>query len=326
MNDTGKLVTVFGGSGFVGTQLIQALARRGYCVRVAVRRPDLAGHVRMYGFPGQIHPVQANLRYPDSVVAAARGSSIVINLVGIGYEKGRQKFRAVQAMGAKNVAQAAQAIGAERFIHVSALGADEASPSAYARSKAAGEAEVRKAFPGAIIVRPSVIFGPGDNFINLLGTLARIFPVLPVIHGTTKFQPVYVGDVAEALANLADGAGQPGAVYELGGPAIETMRQILERVNAETLRNRPLMPFPAGLARSLAGLISILPRPLLTPDQITRLGVDNLVSQGAERQGRTLSVLGVTPTAMDAVLPTYLWRFRPNGEFDTRLTSDGLGA
>lgn len=319
MSETGKLVTVFGGSGFVGTQLVQELARRGYSVRVAVRRPDLAGHVRMYGFPGQVQPVQANLRYPQSVLAAARGSSVVINLVGILFEKGRQKFRAVQAMGARNVAEAAKAVGAERLIHMSAIGADAGSPSAYARSKAAGEAEALKAFPGAIIVRPSLIFGQDDNFFNLFGTLARMSPVLPVIHGETKFQPVHVGNVAEAIANLAQGAGKPGTVYELGGPEVVTMRDILERVNAETLRNRPLVPLPAGIAKPMASLAAILPRPLLTPDQVVQLGIDNVVSADAAKAKRTLLALGVTPTTIDAVIPTYLWRFRKHGEFDRRI-------
>lgn len=321
MSETGKLVTVFGGSGFVGTQLVQELARRGYSVRVAVRRPDLAGHVRMYGFPGQVQPVQANLRYPQSVLAAARGSSVVINLVGILFEKGRQKFRAVQAMGAKNVAEAAKAVGAERLIHMSAIGADAGSPSAYARSKAAGEAEALKAFPGAIIVRPSLIFGQDDNFFNLFGTLARMSPVLPVIHGETKFQPVHVGNVAEAIANLAQGAGKPGAVYEFGGPEVVTMREILERVNAETLRNRPLVALPAGIAKLMASLAAILPRPLLTPDQVVQLGIDNVVSADAARAKRTLLALGVTPTTIDAVIPTYLWRFRKHGEFDRRIAA-----
>jgi NADH dehydrogenase len=316
MNDTGKLVTVFGGSGFVGTQLVQELARRGYRIRVAVRRPDLAGHVRMYGFPGQIQPVQANLRYPESVLAATRGASIVINLVGILFEKGRQNFRAVQTLGARNVAIAARSAGVGQLIHMSAIGASETSPSAYARSKAAGEVEVLKAFPEAVIIRPSIIFGPDDNFFNLFGMLARMSPVLPVIHGDTKFQPVYVGDVAEAFANAAGGAGKPGKTYELGGPEIETMRQILGRVNALTMRNRPLVSIPSGLARIQATFLALLPRPLLTPDQVAQLAIDNVVSEEAVKARRTLMGLGVAPTAMDAVLSTYLWRFRKHGEFD----------
>lgn len=321
MSETGKLVTVFGGSGFVGTQLVQELARRGYRIRVAVRRPDLAGHVRMYGFPGQVQPVQANLRYPESVVAAARGSSIVINLVGIAFETGRQRFRAVQTMGAKTVAEAAKAIGAERLIHMSAIGADANSPSAYARSKAAGEVEVQKAFPGAIIVRPSLMFGQDDCFFNLMGSISRISPVLPVVHGNTKFQPVFVGDVAQAIAKLADGAGTPGAVYELGGPEVETMRQLVERVNTQSLRKRMLLPMPVGLTSFGAAILSILPSPMLTPDQVTQLGLDNVVSDAAAKQNRTLLGFGIAPTTMDAVLPTYLWRFRKNGEFDRQVVA-----
>ncbi len=319
MDDTGKLVTVFGGSGFVGTQLVQELARRGYRVRVAVRRPDLAGHVRMYGFPGYVQPVQANLRYPDSVLAAARGSWAIVNLVGIQVEKGKQRFEPVQTEGARAVAEAARAVGAARLVHMSALGADESSPSAYARSKARGEAAVLKAFPDAIITRPSLIFGPDDRLFNLFGMLARISPVLPVIHGKTRFQPAYVGDVADAIANLVDGLGKPGRVYELGGPEIVTMRQIVERANRETLRNRLLVPVPAGLARLKASFFSLLPRPLLTPDQVVQLGIDNIVSNEAIRQKRTLGALGVAPTAIDAVIPTYLWRFRKHGEFDRQI-------
>lgn len=321
MNAQGKLVTVFGGSGFIGTQLVQALARRGYMVRVAVRRPDLAGHVRMYGFPGQIQPVQANLRYRDSVLAAARGSAIVINLVGILFEKGKQRFDAVQTQGARHVAEAAKAVGAERLIHMSAIGANPDAPSAYARAKALGEAEVLKAFPEAVIVRPSIVFGPGDGFFNLFGMLARLFPVLPLIGGETRFQPVYVGDVAEAFAALAEGAGKPGKVYELGGPEVRTLRALMDDVNRHTRRNRPLLPVPIALARPLAAVMAILPKPLLTPDQVIQLGIDNVVSAEAIRQKRTLEAFDIRPTAMDAVLPEYLWRFRKHGEFDRQIVA-----
>lgn len=321
MSEQGKLITVFGGSGFVGTQLVQELARRGYRIRVAVRRPDLAGHVRMYGFPGQIAPIQANLRFPESVHAAVRGASMVINLAGISYEKGRQKFRAVHTLGAKTVAEAARNAGIGRLIHVSALGADAKSPSAFLRSKAAGEADVVKAFPEALIVRPAVIFGPDDRFFNIFGNLARLSPVLPVLSGETLVQPVNVVDVADAIAKLADGAGQPGDVYELGGPETETMRALIERVNVLSMRNRPLVPLAAGLAKPIASLISILPRPLITADQVVRLGIETLVSEKAAKAGRTLAGLGITPTSLDAVLPTYLWRFRRNGEFDKQIAA-----
>ena len=313
---TRKLVTIFGGSGFIGTQLTQDLARRGYSVRVAVRRPDLAGHVRMFGFPGQVQPVQANLRFPDSVAAAVRGADIVINLVGILYEKGRQRFNAVQAQGAKTVAEAARAAGAKRLIHVSALGADPESPSAYQRAKALGEAEVSKAFPQAIIIRPSLVFGPRDGFFNLFGFIARTFPVMPLIEGKTRFQPIYVGDLAEAIARAADGVVKTGKVYELGGPEIVTMEEVVERVLEETRRKRPILPLPGGLAKLAAGFASILPRPLLTPDQVVQLGIDNVVSEEARRQKRTLDAFDITPTTLDAVLATYMWRFRPHGEFD----------
>ncbi|MCD7058545.1 complex I NDUFA9 subunit family protein [Pelagibacterium xiamenense] len=312
----GKLVTIFGGSGFIGTQLTQELARRGYRIRVAVRRPDLAGHVRMFGFPGQIQPVQANLRYPESVKAAVAGSDVVINLVGILFEKGKQRFRLIQTQGAKYVAEAARDAGVARLIHMSALGADAESPSAYARSKALGEAEVFNAFPDAIVIRPSVVFGQDDGFLNLFGFIARLFPVMPLIHGDTRFQPVYVSDVARAYALAVEGSVKSGKVYELGGPDIETMRDLIARVLRETQRKRPVLPVPAGLAKMGASVMAFLPRPLLTPDQVVQLGIDNVVSEEAIRQKRTFAAFGIEPTGMDAVLPSYMWRFRKHGEFD----------
>lgn len=313
---TRKLATIFGGSGFIGTQLTQELARRGYSVRVAVRRPDLAGDVRMFGFPGQIQPIQANLRYPDSVAAAVRGADVVINLVGILFEKGKQRFSSVQTQGAKTVAEAARAAGVERLVHMSAIGANTQSPSAYARAKALGEAEVLKAFPSAVIIRPSLVFGQHDGFFNMFGTLARMSPIMPVIGGKTRFQPVYVGDVAEAIAKAADGEAKPGKVYELGGPEILTMDEIIDRVLEETRRKRFKLPMPFGLAKPLASAMSILPKPMLTPDQVVQLGVDNVVSDEAIKQKRTLEAFAIAPTTLDAVLPTYMWRFRKHGEFD----------
>ena len=313
---TRKLATIFGGSGFIGTQLTQELARRGYSIRVAVRRPDLAGHVRMFGFPGQVQPVQANLRFPDSVAAAMRGSDLVINLVGIQFEKGRQRFGAVHVQGARAVAEAARAAGIGTLIHMSALGADPRSPSAYMRAKALGEDAVAKAFPQATIIRPAPVFGPRDGFFNRLGFLARSFPIMPLIGGDARLQPVYVADVAEAIANAADGMVKPGKAYELGGPEIVTMAEIVERVLEETMRKRFVLPLPQPIARLAASLIAIWPSPLITPDQVTQLGLDTLVSPEAARQKRTLEAFGVTPTSMDAVLPAYMWRFRKNGEFD----------
>lgn len=315
-NLSGKLVTVFGGSGFVGSHIVQELARRGCRVRVAVRRPDLAGHVRMFGFPGQIQPVQANLRFPDSVAAAVMGADIVVNLVGILFEKGRQTFDAVQHEGARVVAEAAKASGAARLIHMSAIGASESSPSRYARAKALGEAAVLEAFPGAVVIRPSIIFGPGDGFFNLFGFLARVSPVMPLVSGKTRFQPVYVADVARAFVTAAEGGIKGGKVYELGGPDIETMRELIDRVLAESLRKRLVVPMPGPLASAAAHVMNVLPKPLLAPDQVVQLGIDNVVSAEAIRQKRTLAAFSIAPTGMDAILPSYMWRFRKHGEFD----------
>jgi NADH dehydrogenase len=313
-----KLVTLFGGAGFVGTQLVQVLARRGHRIRVAMRRPDLGGHVRPLGAVGQVMPVQANIRDPESVRRAVAGAEIVVNLVGIGYETGRQRFRAVHALGARNVAEAARAAGAATLVHMSALGADPQSESAYARSKAAGEAEVLAAFPEAAIIRPSLIFGADDGFFNRLGGMARMLPVIPLPGGGgARFQPVYVGDVADALALAAEGGARGGRVYELGGPQVESYRQLVERVLRETGRSNPMLPVPAGLMRAGAILSALSPfPPVITPDQVTLLGLDNVVSEAAIRDRRTLTGLGIAATPMDAVLPSYLWRFRRHGQFD----------
>lgn len=317
MTSANSLVTIFGGSGFLGTQIVQALARRGHRVMVAVRRPDLAGHLKPLGFVGQIVPIQANIRNPDSVRRAVEGADIVINLVGIGYERGPQRFRAVHAEGARNVAEAAAAAGAKSLVHISAIGADAQSPSAYARSKAQGEEAVRAAFPSAVIIRPSIMFGPDDDFFNLMGTLARWFPVLPLIGGKTQLQPVYVGDVADAVAAAAEGAVRTGRVYELGGPEVVTHRELMQRILHETGRSRPLLPVPAGLGKLLAVPLSLLPfPPVLTGDRVEQLQIDNVVSEAAGKEKRTLTAFGIEPTPMGAILPTYMWRFRPHGQFD----------
>ena len=266
------LVTVFGGSGFLGRNVVRALAKRDFRIRVAVRRPELAGHLQPLGRVGQIHAVQANLRYPASVEAAMRDSHVAINLVGILAAGGAQSFDAVQAKGAETVAKAAAAAGA-RMVHVSAIGADENSTSAYARSKAAGEKAVLAAVPSATILRPSVVFGPEDQFTNRFAALARMSPALPLIGGgVTKMQPVYVGDVANAVAQAADGLTKSGATYELGGPEVLTMREIMEIILAITERNRMLMPLPFGLARLKAFFLQFAPGMLkLTPDQVELL-------------------------------------------------------
>ena len=313
-----KLVTIFGGSGFVGNHLVQVLAREGYRIRVAVRRPDLAGETRMFGSVGQVVPVQANLRNEASVARAVAGADIVINLVGIGFERSKQRFDAVHVEGAARVARAARAEGAAVLVHLSALGVDKAAAvSAYAASKLDGEKAVLEAFPEAVIIRPSVMFGQDDGFFNLMGTLARLFPVMPLVHGQTLFQPVFVGDVAAAIAKASEGAVKAGRVYELGGPDLETHKALMQRILREAGRNRPLLPFPAGLAKFGAALLGILPfKPLVTADQIDLLGVDNVVSEAAIKDKRSFAAFGIAPTGMDAILPTYMWRFRRHGEFD----------
>ncbi|MEH2564614.1 complex I NDUFA9 subunit family protein [Bradyrhizobium sp. AZCC 2289] len=310
------LVTVFGGSGFIGRSVVRALCKREYRVRVAVRRPELAGHLQPLGRVGQIHAVQANLRYPTSVEAAMRDSHVAINLVGILAPGGAQTFDAVQARGAGAVAKAAAAAGA-RMVHVSAIGADENSLSAYARSKAAGEQAVRSAVPSATILRPSVVFGPEDQFTNRFAALARLSPALPLIGGgVNRMQPVYVGDVARAVADAVDGKAKAGATYELGGPEVLTMREIMEIILDITERKRMLIPLPFGLAQLQALFLQFAPGALkLTPDQVVLLRSDNVVSDAAKAAGLTLEGLGIAPDSMEAIAPQYLWRFRAAGQF-----------
>jgi uncharacterized protein YbjT (DUF2867 family) len=313
------LVTVFGGSGFLGRNVVRALARRDYRIRVAVRRPELAGYLQPLGKVGQIHAVQANLRYPASVEAAMRDSHVAINLVGILAEGGAQTFDAVQGKGAGTVAQAASAVGA-RVVHISAIGADENSAARYARAKAAGEKAVLAATPSATIMRPSVIFGPEDQFTNRFGALARISPMLPLIGGgLTKMQPVYVGDVATAVADAVDGNAKAGATYELGGPEVLTMREIMEIILATTYRDRMLVSLPFGLAKLQAMFLQFAPGALkLTPDQVALLRSDNIVSDAAKAAGLTLDGLGITADSLEAIAPQYLWRFRAMGQFQKK--------
>lgn len=313
------LVTVFGGSGFLGRNVVRALCRRDYRIRVAVRRPELAGYLQPSGKVGQVHTIQANLRYPASVEAAVRNSDVVINLVGILTEGGGQTFDAVQTKGAEIVAKAAAAIGA-RLIHVSAIGADAESPSHYARAKAAGEAAVMAAVPSATVFRPSVMFGPEDQFTNRFAALARLSPVLPLIGGTTRMQPVYVGDVATAIADAVDGKAKTGATYELGGPEVLTMREIIETIVAIADRKPTLVPLSFGLARLQAAFLQFAPGALkLTPDQVTLLERDNVVSDAAKAAGLTLEGLGITADSLEAIAPQYLWRFRAAGQFQRKI-------
>jgi NADH dehydrogenase len=321
-----QLVTVFGGSGFLGRHVVRALARRGYRVRAAVRRPDLAGYLQPLGTVGQVTAVQANLRYPDSVAAAVRDADAVVNLVGILQEKGRQSFSGVQAQGARAVAQACAHFGVERLVQVSALGAAGDSSSRYAVSKAEGEAAVLSLVGNAVVLRPSIMFGPEDTFFNRFAALVRMLPVLPLAGAETRFQPVFVGDVAEAIARAIDGQVEGGKVYELGGPEVKTLRELVDYVCEVTGRKRIIAPLPFSLARLQAGVMEIvdllslglLPAEFrLTRDQVALLASDNIVSQAAQDEGRTLQGLGIAPVAVAAEVPSYLWRFRKSGQFDT---------
>ena len=311
------LITIYGGSGFIGRNVVRALAKTGARMRIAVRRPELAGFLQPLGGVGQIIPVQANVRYPESLLAPANGADAVINLVGILAPSGKQTFKSVQDEGARHVAEAALAAGAKVLIHGSAIGADPNSPSVYARTKAAGEQAVREIFPDAVITRPSVVFGPGDGFFTRFAALARIAPALPLIGGgKTRFQPVFVGDVAKAMQAAITGQARPGSIYELGGPEILTMKEVMERVLTYTMRKRWLVPLPFPLAKLQGAMLQILPNPPLTLDQVRLLEKDNVVSEAAKRDHRTLEGLGIVdPVAIEAVVPDYLEQYRPKGQF-----------
>ena len=316
--ETPKLVTVFGGSGFIGRHAVRALAKRGYRIRVATRRPELAGHVQPLGNVGQIQPVQANLRVRWSIDRAVEGADHVINLVGILYNSGAQTFSAVQHEGAKNVAEAAKTAGA-RLTHGSAIGADPGSKSAYARTKAAGEKAVFETVKDAVIFRPSIVFGPEDQFFNRFAGMARYSPVLPLIGGgKTRFQPVFVGDVAEAIARSVDGEVEGGKIYELGGPNVLTFRQCMEQMLDVIDRKRLFVPVPWWAAHIQGALLGLLPKPLLTSDQVTLLKTDNVVSGEAEDAQRTFGGLGIQPQSTASILPSYLWSYRPAGQFTHR--------
>jgi NADH dehydrogenase len=311
------LVTVFGASGFVGRNVVRALLKRGWRVRAAVRRPNLAGHLQPLGMVGWVQPIQANLRYRWSVDRAVTDADVVVNLVAILNESGRQRFDAVHDFGARAGAEAARAARVGRLVHVSAIGADADSPSAYARSKAAGEAAVLETLPGSVIVRPSIMFGPEDGFFNRFAGLARVLPALPLFGGgETRFQPVFVGDVAHAIADAVEGKAPAGRTYELGGPEIKTFRQCMELILATIERRRLLVPVPWGVANALANVTQLLPKPLLTVDQVRQLQIDNVVSDAAIADRRTLAGLGIEPTSLEAVLESYLYRFRAHGQFD----------
>ncbi len=316
----GKLAVVFGGSGFIGRNVVRELAKRGWRVRVAVRRPHHALFLRPMGAVGQVQLVQANLRDRRSLAEALKGADAVVNCVGILFQQGPQSFEAVQAAGAATIAELARGEGIKTFVHLSAIGASQESESLYARSKAEGEAAVRENVPSATILRPSIVFGPEDDFFNRFAAMATMGPALPLIGGgLTKFQPVYVDDVADAVAAALERPDAAGKTFELGGPRVYTFKALLELMLSIIGRKRLLAPLPfalapmAGLAGEIMGLAPFM-KPPITRDQIRLLKSDNVVSEGA----LTLADLGVTPHAAEAILPTYLYRYRKYGQFAER--------
>jgi len=313
-----KLVTIYGGSGFVGRYIARRMAAAGWRVRVAVRRPNEAMHVKPYGVPGQVEPVFCNIRDDASVRAVARGADAVVNCVGTFDRGGRNNFHAVQDEGATRIARVAAEEGVAQLVHLSAIGASADSASIYARTKAAGEAGILAHFPQAVILRPSVIFGAEDQFFNRFAGMARLSPVLPVVGGETRFQPVYVDDVAHAAARAIMSDAEPG-VYELGGPEVATFRELIRMMLGVVRRRRLIVGIPFGIASVMAAVMEFvqtvtlgLVPPQITRDQVRSLRVDTVVSVGA----RTFADFGIDPVAMAAVLPDYLWRFRPAGQYE----------
>jgi uncharacterized protein YbjT (DUF2867 family) len=298
------LVTVLGGSGFVGRHIVKALAKRGFRVRVACRRPDLAGHVMTAGAIGQIGLVQCNLRYPASVQAACEGADVIINCVGLLAESGRQSFAAVQAKGAETIAKAA---GNARIVHISAIGANAKSESQYASSKAAGEAAV--AGDNTVILRPSLVFGAEDSFFNRFAQMATLSPIIPLVGAETKFQPVYVGDLAEAAVNAAEGL-IPAGTYEIGGPEILTLKALVEKMLLVIGRKRLIVDMPLPIAKIMGSVLQFAPGKPLTPDQVIMLQSDNVVTGASIKASTTI----------DSVIPSYLWRYRPQGQFNELAT------
>lgn len=313
------LVTVFGGSGFIGRYIARGLARAGWRVRVAVRRPNEAGFVRTLGVVGQVEPVFCNVRDDASVAAALVGAAAAVNCVGILADRGPNRFGPVQAEAPGRIARAATAAGVARLVQLSAIGADRDAPSHYARSKAAGEEAVLEHFPAAVILRPSIVFGPEDRFFNRFAAMARLAPVLPVVGAASRFQPVHVEDVAAAAVRAVLGAAAPG-IYELGGPEVLTFRECMERMLKVIDRRRPIVGVPFALARIIAGALDLaqaaslglVHNAVLTRDQVRNLAGDSVVAAG--RMG--FAELGILPTPLDAVLPSYLWPYRPTGQFD----------
>ena len=313
-----QLVTIFGGSGFVGRYIARRMAKEGWRVRVAVRNVNEAMFVRPYGVVGQVEPVFCNIRDDASVAAVTEGADAVVNCVGVLDEVGKNTFSAVQTEGATRIARIAAAHGVKRMVHISAIGADAEADSAYAKTKAAGEAGVLEHMPGAMILRPSIVFGPEDQFFNRFAGMSRIGPVLPIIGADTRFQPVFVDDIAAAAVKGVLGEAE-GGIYELGGPDVHTFRELMQLMLGVVHRRRLIVNTPFWMARLMAGAFGVvrtlslgLIKGPVTKDQVINLAVDNVVSEDA----RGFDALGMQPTAMEPVLPDYLWRFRPSGQYD----------
>lgn len=313
-----KLVTIYGGSGFVGRYIARRMAKAGWRVRVAVRRPNEAMHVKPYGVVGQVEPLLCNIRDDDSVRAVMQGADAVVNCVGTFDRKGRNNFDAVQHEGAERIARIAAEEGVARLVHISAIGADAGAPSLYARTKALGEEGIQGHFPGAVILRPSIIFGPEDGFFNRFASMTRMGPVLPVVGGNTRFQTVYVDDVAKAAEMAIKGEAEAG-IYELGGPEVKTFRELMQQMLGVIRRRRMIISLPfwaAGIMGAVMEMVQTLTLGLIpaqiTRDQVKSLRTDNVVADGA----KGFADLGIEPVAVEAVLPDYLWRFRPAGQYE----------
>jgi uncharacterized protein YbjT (DUF2867 family) len=323
MNRMASVVTVFGGSGLLGRHTVQALASAGYRIRVAVRHPNLAHYLPPLGTVGQVQVTKCNVLDGEAVARAVHGADAVVNLVGILFPAGGQNFESVHVTAPTTIANAAKAAGVKSLVHISTTGVSTESASRYARTKAEGENAVRREFSDATILRASIVFGPEDNFFNKFAAMARISPVLPLVGGGhTKFQPVCVTDVADAVVKCVGDTATQGKMYELGGPTVYTFKQLMQIVLHETGRRRALVPIPFFIASLQAMFLQFLPGTLLTPDQVTSLKSDNVVAPGA----LTLADLGIIPDSLEAVLPSYLWRFRAKGQFENSASERAIGS
>jgi NADH dehydrogenase len=322
MRNENEIVTVFGASGLIGRHTVQALARAGYRIRACVRYPNLAHYLPPMGTVGQIQLMKCNVLDEDSVARAVQGSSAAINLVGILYPAGGQNYEDIHIEAPQTIAKAAKAAGVETLLHVTTMGISEESESNYSRSKAEGENAIREIFPNATLIKPSIVFGPEDNFFNKFAWLARVAPVLPLVGGGhTKFQPVFVADVADAITKCVGEASTRGKTYELGGPAIYSFKEMIQAILHATGRKNPLLPMPFWMAAISAVFLQFLPGKLLTPDQVKFLKTDNVPSPGA----LGLKDLGIQPESLEAILPTYLWRFRPKGQYENSSSERAIG-